>query len=600
MFRTARIPTSWMTVGPGTQRRRTTMTAARVVLTLLVVAVMIVPTTIIATHWDGLPAGTSVGNVAVGGMSMDDAVSAVEQRLAELADTPVMLSLAGQEISARPDELGLRYDATGALAALAETRLTHGFGRGQAYPVDVALDTDQLNAYLLTLADHMVNPARNAAVSRSDDGRFVVTPGARGQSIDLATTQAAIVDQAEALTPITVAVALTDGDPLVTDANAQRAADLANAASQGSYSLVMGDQQVTVDGAEIARSITFTAQPDGQLVPGVDVGLLEPALAPAIAELESSDPVDAYIAEGANVSWLIASEPGLTIDRLSLFAQIETSLTSGNRIIQLQGEVTPAAITTDDELARLGITDVIGTGTSIYAGSGAGRQQNIEAAAFHVDGTLVPPGGTYSFNDSVGSLFDGRFTTAGAYIDGPDGQSLGGGVCQVSTTVFRAALAAGFPVTEWHPHTYRSSFYELGGWEPGYDAAIVQDGNNPEWSTDLKFFNPTESWLYVKVTTTDGELRVDIMGAPTGWQVDVSEPSIELLEYAPTKPIEVVDEALPPGTSETTTSMDGLRVTVYRTVRDADGNVLHEESFVSEYGAYGGIRRVSPDMASGS
>jgi vancomycin resistance protein YoaR len=261
-------------------------------------------------------------------------------------------------------------------------------------------------------------------------------------------------------------------------------------------------------------------------------------------------------------------------------------------------EDTPPKITTEKLMADLGITDLLATGDSVFAGSGAGRAQNVTQAAYMIDGTLVAPGDVFSFNDAVGSLFSGEFTDAGSYIDGPSGQSLAGGVCQVSTTVYRAALEAGLPIVEWWPHSYRSPFYETGGWSPGYDASIVQDGNVPEASTDFRFENTTGSWLLVRaVASDDGNLRVELHGSDPGYTVEFDEPIVELIEQAPTSVDIVADPALPPGTVlPDQPAMDGLRVTVVRHVYDASGQEISTDTFVSSYRAYGAIRRVSPDM----
>lgn len=214
-----------------------------------------------------------------------------------------------------------------------------------------------------------------------------------------------------------------------------------------------------------------------------------------------------------------------------------------------------------------------------------------------IDGTLVAPGEVFSFNAAVGSLFTGAYMDAGSYIDGPGGQSLAGGVCQVSTTVFRAALDAGFPIVEWWPHSYRSPFYELGGWSPGWDAAIVQDSRNPAESTDFRFRNTTDAWLLISAKVANGELTVRIFGADPGYSVYFDAPVIEFTEQATSAVSVVVDEHLAPGTIDESPAMDGLRVTVVRYVYDEAGALVSQDAFVSPYGAYGAIRRLSPDMA---
>ena len=186
--------------------------------------------------------------------------------------------------------------------------------------------------------------------------------------------------------------------------------------------------------------------------------------------------------------------------------------------------------------------------------------------------------------------------SAGSYIDGPSGESIAGGVCQVSTTVFRAALNAGFPIEERWPHSYRSPFYELGGWNPGFDAAIVQDSIVPQDSTDMRFTNPTDSWIIIMASTDGENLTVEIWGEDTGYTVDYSEPDMWVAYEAPTDVTVMVDDQLPPGTMNEQDALPGLGVWYTRTVTGSDGEVVLQDTWQTVYFATGPIVRVSPDM----
>jgi len=168
----------------------------------------------------------------------------------------------------------------------------------------------------------------------------------------------------------------------------------------------------------------------------------------------------------------------------------ETHLTIDIPIDTVRPEVTT------DKANTFGIQTLIGTGYSEFAGSIPGRIHNVALAANRINGVLIKPGETFSFNDAVGDI-SAATGYQSAYIikDGHTVLGDGGGVCQVSTTLFRAALAAGLPIVERHAHDYRVHYYEEGGFKPGLDATVY----GPTY--DLKFKNDTPGYILIQTKT---------------------------------------------------------------------------------------------------
>jgi vancomycin resistance protein YoaR len=178
-----------------------------------------------------------------------------------------------------------------------------------------------------------------------------------------------------------------------------------------------------------------------------------------------------------------------------------------------------------ENLAALNINARLGHGDSNFAGGAWGRDQNIYVATDLLNGTLVPPGGEFSFNQAIGEITaDKGYQEAAVVVAEEVGRDIGGGVCQVvSTTIFRAAIYAGMPITEWHPHTYRLTNYERDGWGPGFDASILQnEWQTPDQWADFRFENFTDGWLLVEAYTADVYVNVNIYGQETGRSVDVT------------------------------------------------------------------------------
>lgn len=190
-------------------------------------------------------------------------------------------------------------------------------------------------------------------------------------------------------------------------------------------------------------------------------------------------------------------------------------------VISVPIKVIEPEITTD-KANNLGIQELIGTGTSLFAGSIDSRIYNINLAVTRINGALIKPGEVFSFNEALGdvSAFTG-YKQAYVIQNGRTVLGDGGGVCQVSTTFFRAILDAGLPVVERHAHAYRVHYYEEDS-PPGIDATIYTP------SVDLKFKNDTGSYILVQavIDNTAQKLTFYFYGKKDGRIVNMSTPVI--------------------------------------------------------------------------
>lgn len=171
-----------------------------------------------------------------------------------------------------------------------------------------------------------------------------------------------------------------------------------------------------------------------------------------------------------------------------------------------------------DEVNSLGIKELIGVGESSFHHSIPSRKHNVALTAHKLNGVLVKPGEVFSFNESVGDISAATGYQA-AYVikDGRTVLGDGGGVCQDSTTMFRAALDAGLPIVERHPHAYRVSYYEQNS-PVGIDATIYSP------STDFKFLNDTPAHVLIQtsVDTVANYLKIEIYGTSDGREANIS------------------------------------------------------------------------------
>ncbi len=230
------------------------------------------------------------------------------------------------------------------------------------------------------------------------------------------------------------------------------------------------------------------------------------------------------------------------------------------------------------EINNMGIKELIGVGKSSFGHSIANRVFNVNLAASRINGVVVAPGEEFSFNAAVGEINrQSGYQTAYVISEGKTVLGDGGGVCQVSTTVFRAAMDFGFPITERKAHAYRVGYYEQDS-PPGLDATIYSP------STDFKFLNDTGHHILVqtKVDTKNLTMRVEIYGTSDGRKSTISKPVITNQSSAPATSY-IDDPNLPKGTTKQIDwSAAGAKVTFdYKVERG--GESLFEKRFVSNY-----------------
>lgn len=218
----------------------------------------------------------------------------------------------------------------------------------------------------------------------------------------------------------------------------------------------------------------------------------------------------------------------------------------------------------------LGIKELIGSGVSHFAGSIENRKFNVGLAASRINGVLIPPGEDFSFVKTVGDI-SGASGYKQAYVikSGRTVLDDGGGVCQVSTTIYRAALNTGLPITERTAHAYRVGYYEQ-GFPPGLDATIYSP------TVDLKFKNDTGHHILIQARVEGTDLYVDLYGTSDGRQVEMSRPVI-VSQTPPLPEIRQDDPTLPKGTvKQVDWAAPGANVVFTRKVTKGGVEIINE------------------------
>ena len=269
-----------------------------------------------------------------------------------------------------------------------------------------------------------------------------------------------------------------------------------------------------------------------------------------ISTTVGTEPQDTrFIIENGKVRIIAPSREGTRLDIALADAIIRQALLANLSDVTIPLDKTAPAIT-EEKIFSLGINQKLASGQSNFTGSSPARIQNISVASALYNGLLIPAGQTFSFNTILGEVdAEHGYAPEKVIKSNKIEYEYGGGICQVSTTVFRAAIAAGFPIVERKPHAFPVVYYS----PQGFDATIYPG------VSDLRFINDTGSYVLVQIKLFGKNLYVDMYGTSDGRSVAVTTPE----QY----------DVQPDGS---------MKAFFTRTISRADGTVK-EERFNSSY-----------------
>ncbi len=295
---------------------------------------------------------------------------------------------------------------------------------------------------------------------------------------------------------------------------------------------------------------------------------------------------DASFRVSAGTVTIVPSQDGVGPDIESLAKEL-TRVLSGddNRSVELRTRRVEPEITTDDAKA-MGIKERLSTYTTTYVSSNKPRVNNIHTLAAALDGTLIPPGGVFSFNETIGPRTAAKgYQEAPAIVNGKLVPQLGGGICQVGTTIFNAVFESGLPVVERKNHSFYISHYPK-----GRDATVSWGG------PDFKFKNDTEQWVLVATGVSSSSLTISIYGTDPGYDVLAQVGNWTNVKPHPVE--EVKDDTMPEGSRVVEDGgVDGRTIVVTRIVTK-DGSEVRRDTFNSVYRPKAEVVRVGTKKAS--
>jgi len=536
-----------------------------------------------------LAGGTRIAGVDVGGLTPKAARRLLEQRAARLASVPVTFRAGGRTFRLRPAELGIRVDWAGAVAAAQRNggglAVVRGFRRLELslFPQDVSprvrAYSSALDYELAKIARRVDRPQRSASLVRR--GLHIsVAPGASGLVLDRKKVRQTLVQALASFARAPVTLPLEVERPAVTTSALLPVQQKAARAVSAPVTLRLGATAWRVPRWRLATLLELPHGGSTTLRIGGSAAAAYFASLHRRVDRPARDATWQPLAGGA--VHLVPAQAGTTLvpEQTAAHLLAAAERTSGRVAQVVVDRAKPARST--KAAAAFGITGTVGSYETIYGGD-PNRIHNVQLVARLIDGKLIAPGTTFSFNGATGARTAAKgFLTAPVIINGELQTGLGGGVCQVSTTVFNAAYEAGLPITARTNHALYISHYPL-----GRDATV----DYPD--VDLKFVNDTGHWLLLRTFVGPSSLSVVLYGTPQHRRVESVTAPLRFVAPPPVK--KTVDATLKPG--ETVVDDPGVpaqSTSVERKVYSASGKLLSDQTWYSSYRAEPKLVRVGP------
>ncbi len=541
--------------------------------------------------------GVWVWDVPLARLSPQSAATHLEVSLPLQQSIITLVGPDGQQWRFSPADLGVSLEATATLSrAYAVGHRQQGWqalpervavmAHGAMVPPVLTWDVSQAVAQLQTVAAAVNVPPQDAGVVLQD-GSLQLVAGHVGRQMDISATLALLAPQLRALQPAELLVVSRPLLPQINDEEAANALEVARTMLAAPLTLLGPAQE---DGSpaswqlppDVLAGMLTVHTADAHVQVGLDPQALTQFLTPVSLSVQR-EPVNAQFRFDPTSKQLIVTSPGAagrTLDIPASISRINEMLRTGEHTVPLViHEIAPTYPETLTA-ADLGIREVVAVGESYFVGSSSARSKNIRLGAAQFDGVLVAPGETFSFNQHLGDVtLEKGYDTSYVIMGNRTVLGVGGGICQVATTAFRAAFFGGFPIVERWPHAYRVGYYELGGYGPGFDATVYAP------QLDFRFTNDLTSTLLIhtEIDSAHARLRFIFYGTPDGRTVEQIGPQVGDPE-PPGPPVYEYDPDMPAGSvKQVERAHEGLVATLGRIVRDAQGHEMYHDTFVSHF-----------------
>lgn len=567
-------------------QRRHTRRNALMAVGVLVVLVLLTIVIDSALYYNKVHAGVKVSTVSLGGLTRDEATAALTRYVAEAQKNPVELTDGKRTWTIMPAEVGTEIDVAGAVsAAMDVTRQGNFFSnlvkRFKLYfseeqiALQGSVDEALMDKVLEDIAQQIDVPPVNAGLA------------IEGTEINVIEGQSGLVVDREALRETLTAVLLTlhateieipmlVKEPDIQAEDNQKALEQARTMISAPVKLTSGDKTWSLTPADIAACMDFTSNMVAgvsTLAPYLSAEKMQPFL-DNIAPEVAVEPVNATFDSDGTKAWVVPGTPGKELDRGKTAEAVNAAaLKPTGRTAEVVVTTKEPDLTTE-EAGAMGIRDRLGTYTTEYVGTKQ-RQVNVRITTKYASDVILAPGDVYNFDKQIGPRTAERGYQLAPGIVGPGKMEdvFGGGICQVSTTLFNAAFFAGLEIVERHNHSIYIDHYPK-----GRDATVSAGGPN------LRFRNDTSHHIWIRGSSDGITTTFSIYGTDDGRKVTYT--TSDFYNIVPRTEVTIPNPSLGTGTTLVrTTGQSGKQIKVVRVVTLPDGTVLHKgkDTFISTF-----------------
>jgi len=537
--------------------------------------------------------GVKIAGINVGGMTFESAKKVLEENEKNISEE-LKLKFEDKEFPLKRNDIGLTYDWEDSVVRCFDVGRSGNFFidtkdkivtpfKGLSIPASYDYDDDSFGIKLSVIRREINLEPQNSKFYL-EDGELSISPSSNGRKLleedfhkDINLSFGSL-DFSDKIIPVQII------EPEIIEKDVELFREAIEEIISEDLVINFEEKKWTLDSEKILNLIGFEKNEKEKRVKMIlDKSAFRDLANGLAAEVNESPKGEVVSTDGNKVLEFKITKEGKELDEEKFKEDLKSAIFDDRKNVSLVLK----NVDDSSDKEKYGILSLIGEGTSHFAGSTAERIHNIILAAGNISGSLVPPGAVYSMNKSVGPIdYQHGFKSAFIIKGGRTVLGEGGGVCQTSTTLFRAILNSGLPIVSRYPHAYRVGYYEQ-DMPVGFDAAIFQ----PSW--DFKFKNDTNAYVLIQAHSnlSENSLTFKIYGTPDGRSVEISEPVVTD-QSPPPPPLYEDDPSLPKGVvRQVDYAAWGATATFTRTVRKED-TILFTDTFTSRYQPWRAVYKV--------
>lgn len=559
--------------------------------------------------------GVSVAGVDLSGMTPSDAAIKLNEALSFSTSGTILFRDGEKAWMATPAQLGMVFDPSSSAVTAYKLGRSGGLfgalsgqiragGAGVSVPPVIVFDERVAYKYLTEQIASQINQPMREATLKVEGTNILTEPGQVGRELKIDATLVYLAGQLQTFRDGEVPLVVQDVQPQVLDVSAQ--ADAARQILSQPLTLTLpnagqGDAGPFVYNPEVIATLLAPQRVQNGDSQNVQVLLnprgLRELLLPVKTQVDRlpSDAKFIFNDQTRQLDLMQDSTVGRTLDVDASILAINEAVGRGEHTVALVVNEAQPRVAATATAQELGITQLIWAETSYFYGSSAERIQNIQAASSRFHGLLVAPGETFSMGEHLGDVsLESGFAEAMIIYGGRTIKGVGGGVCQVSTTLFRTVFNAGFPIVERYSHAYRVSYYEQeasGAVNPrlaGLDATVYFP------LVDFKFTNDSPYWILMETYMGDRSLTWKFYSTSDGRSVTYDTTGPTNIVSAPSPLFEENPELSKNEMKQVDWSANGADVSVTRTVWK-NGAVYFQDTITTHYEPWQAVCQYGPD-----